>query len=106
VALQDARWSEAAMHLRRAIALGVNEKLLHGRLGVALLFSGDAAGALRELDAEAHESPPWPEIPLRRGQALQALGRRDEARRAYEQASALAPTAAEARDSLAALRGR
>jgi hypothetical protein len=104
VALQDGRYTDAATHVRRAIELEVDEKLLHGRLGIALLHSGDAAGALRELETEARLDPQWPEYPFLRGQALQALGRIREARVAYALASSRGSAAA--RDSLHALRSR
>jgi hypothetical protein len=105
LALQDARWVDAEEDLRQAIRLETNEKFLHGRLGIALLQTGDPAGALREFDAEARLDPRWPEHALRRGQALQAMGRVADARAAYERASTIALTSAEARDSLAAQRG-
>ncbi len=106
LALQDGRWADAARHLRQAMRFETGEEVLHGRLGLALLFGGDPAGALREFEREARANPGWDEYPLRRGQALQALGRPAEARVAYERASAIPFSAAEARDSLAALPGR
>jgi predicted negative regulator of RcsB-dependent stress response len=48
----------------------------------------------------------WPERDLRFGTALAALGRREEARRAYERSLARQPALTEARDSLEALSRR
>lgn len=106
LALQDARWAEAAEHIRHAMRFDTGEEVLHGRLGLALLHGGDPAGALREFEREHRVNRDWDEYPLRRGQALQALGRLAEARAAYERASAIPFSAAEARDSLATLRRR
>jgi tetratricopeptide (TPR) repeat protein len=104
LALQDGRWADAAQHLRRAIALETGEKLMHGRLGLALLPGGEPAGALAEFEAEHRADPKWDEYDLRRGQALEALGRREEAREAYQRALLQPATSSEARDSLTALR--
>lgn len=104
LALQDGRWADAARHLRRAIALEAGEKLMHGRLGLALLPGGEPAGALAEFEAEHRADPKWDEYDLRRGQALEALGRREEAREAYQRALLQPATSSEARDSLTALR--
>jgi hypothetical protein len=106
LALQDARWAEAAEHLRQAMRFETGEELLHGRLGLALLHGGDPAGALREFEREHRANRDWDEYALRRAQALQGLGRLDEARAEYERAERILFTAAEARDSLAALGGR
>lgn len=106
LALQEGRWSAAVADLREAMRQRANESFLHGRLGIALLHAGDAAGALREFDAEARDDPLWPEHALRRAQSLQAMGRFAEARAAYKRASAIAMTSAEARDSLAAFERR
>jgi hypothetical protein len=100
LALQDGRWSDAASHLREAMRFETGEKFLRARLGFALLGAGDAAGALREFEAEARADRSWREADLRRAQALQILGRLDEARSAYERAASEPATSAEARDSL------
>lgn len=106
IALQEGAWTEAATLLRRAIQLQVSERLLHGRLGLALLFGGDAPAALREFDLEARMNREWDEYDLRRAQALQTMGRIAESRAAYERAASSPATADEARDSLAVLGGR
>jgi len=103
VALQEGRWTEAASHLRRTIALHVKEELVHARLGFALLMAGEPAEALAEFEAEHRTDPKWDEYDLRRAQALQALGRLGDARVAYARALAQPATHTEARDSLSSL---
>jgi Ca-activated chloride channel family protein len=56
------------------------------REGNEKLLSGDAAGALERYQAAEQEAGPHPEIDFDRGDALQALGRHDEARQAWQRA--------------------
>lgn len=103
VALQDGEWRKAADHMREAIRQNAAEQHLHGRLGVALLESGEYAEALAALDAQARQKQEWPEGHLFRARTLQALGRLQESRSAYEKAAQVPWTSQEARDSLAVL---
>jgi tetratricopeptide (TPR) repeat protein len=79
---------------------------LHERIGTAWLMEHRPREALAEFEAEKRAASPSPVADLRMGQALQALGRLEQAREAYRRALAFEPGAAEARDSLAALGGR
>ena len=56
------------------------------------------------LRALRRANPKWDAADLREGSALARLGRRDEARKAYERSLARHPELTEARDSLEALR--
>jgi TolB-like protein/tetratricopeptide (TPR) repeat protein len=50
------RWDQAIASLRPALALSPGFSSAHETLGLALLFKGDIAGALLEMQAEADES--------------------------------------------------
>ncbi|MDI1252209.1 tetratricopeptide repeat protein [Thermomonas sp.] len=50
------RWDQAIASLRMALALSPGFSSAHETLGLALLFKGDTAGALLEMQAEADES--------------------------------------------------
>jgi len=106
LALLEARWADAATHFAEAARQQPAEGELRERMGLALLHGGDAAGALAAFRATRNLRPNWPEGDLRMGQALAALGRRDEARRAYERSLARHPELSEARDSLARIGAR
>jgi predicted Zn-dependent protease len=72
-------------------------------LGVALLRSGEAAAALGELDAAASLAAGGADAALEtlRGLALEALGRKGEAKTAFEAALRREPERQDARDGLA-----
>ena len=72
-------------------------------LGVALFRSGEAAAALGELDAAAALAPGGADAALetQRGFALEALGRKGEAKAAFEAALRREPERKDARDGLA-----
>jgi hypothetical protein len=106
IAIEEGRWKDAAIHLRRAIALKAGEEFVHGRLGYALRMGGDPGTALAEFETEHRANPKWEDYDLSRALALQALGRLDAARAAYQRALKQPATSGEARDSLAALRVR
>lgn len=90
------RTREAAEALQAAAA--IDEEHAYGavlmRLAQARLAIGDAQGALEALERRDRNHGPAPESAYRRGQALKALGRRDEARVSYREASKLAGSAA------------
>lgn len=95
-----ARYADARAHYAEAARQQPLELELHERLGLALLYSGDPAGALQAFRAERRLRPAWPEADFREGQALAALGRSAEARAAWERSVARHPELAEAADSL------
>ena len=106
LALLEARWGDAREQFGEAVRQQPLLGDLHERLGLALLYGGDAAGALAAFTVERRVRPSWPEADLRMGQALAALGRRAQARRAYERSLARHPELSEARDSLESLTRR
>ena len=52
VCFEMRRYAEAVVHWRRALAAGSQNGLIHAGLGQALFFTGDFAGAARELGAQ------------------------------------------------------
>ncbi|MEY3292387.1 MAG: hypothetical protein RJB12_158, partial [Pseudomonadota bacterium] len=52
-----------------------------------LMARGDEAGAIRKYRAAADRAPGWGALHLAWGRALEAQGRRDQAREKYEQAA-------------------
>ncbi len=106
LAMIEERWAEAGAHYDEAVRQQPLEAQLLERQGLARLYSGDAAGALTSFRALHRQQPRWVEADLRMGQALAALGRRDEARRAWERSLERHPELGEARDSLERLRAR
>ena len=101
--LLDGRYDAARARYAEAVRQQPLESGVHERLGTAQLLTGHAAEALTAFRDERGLSPAWPEADLREGQALAALGRMAEARRAYERSLKRVPALTEARDSLAAL---
>lgn len=91
-----ARPREAAEALQAAAA--IDEEHAYGtvlmRLAQARLACGDAAGAIEALERRDRNHGPDSESAYRRGLALKALGKRDEARASFREASILAGTAA------------
>ncbi len=55
--------------------------------GDALMARGDERGAIRKYRAAADRAPNWGGLHLAWGRALEALGRRDEAREKYTEAA-------------------
>lgn len=69
------RWDEAVATGRAALAQAPGLPVVHCIVGQGLLFRGDAAGALAELEAEPNEAYRLSALPM----ALHALGRQAEA---------------------------
>lgn len=70
------QWTPSIVNARRALGLNPEYAGMHARIGVAMLLGmGDAAGALKEIQAEKDEFYRSTSIPL----ALDALGRKAEA---------------------------
>lgn len=90
------RHAEATAALERAAAL--DEEHAYGGVQLALSAArgaaGDRAGVLAALAVFERNHGPSPESACRRGLALRAAGRRDEARAAFAEVSALAQRAA------------
>jgi len=86
------RWEEAAADL--ASVVGQDEEYAYGqammRLAEVRSLLGRDEEALGALDVVARNHGPSPEEAYRRGVALKALGRRDEARASFERVHALA----------------
>jgi tetratricopeptide (TPR) repeat protein len=106
VELTEGRMDSALVHAREAARLLPLEPGVQDLLGLAAYHSDDPATALAAWRREARNVEHWPERDLRFGTALAALGRREEARRAYERSLARQPALTEARDSLEALSRR
>lgn len=94
------RFAEARGHYEEAVRQQPLEREIRARLGLARLYSGDAAGALEAFREERRRFPDWAEADLREGQALAALGRMSEARKLWERSVAKHPQIKEAADSL------
>ena len=101
--LMDARWADARRRVGAALRLEPGLYRAHERIGLAWLMEGRPHEALAEFEAERRAPGHTPLVELRLGQALQALGRREEARLAYTRALAVPASEADARDSLAAI---
>lgn len=90
--LRSGRAREALAPLEAAAA--VEPEHAYGAVQLALadarLRSGDAAGALAALELFERNHGASPESAYRRGQALRALGRRDQARASFREVAALA----------------
>ncbi len=100
LAMIEGRYPEASEHYAQAVRQQPLEVEVRERLGLARLHTGDASGALAAFRAERRVRKDWPEADLREGQALAAMGRRDEARRAWQRSLDRHPEIREARDSL------
>ncbi len=94
------RWGEAIAEYERVVAARPRDARFVNDLGCARLSAGDAAGAERDLRNASRLDPEWGAVWYNLGLALDALGRGDEARRAYERALELEPGLAPARARL------
>ena len=94
------RIDDARSHLAHALTADPRASTAHERLGLIALRAGDPRAALREFDAEARIGEGSGELDLHRGQALEALGRRADAAKAYRRQLSKAPEDREARESL------
>ncbi len=93
-------WAEAVVEYERVVQARPQDTVFLNDLGCARLSSGDAAGAERDLRRVVARRPDWGVGWYNLGLALDALGRADEARRAYEQALEVTPGLAPAQKQL------
>ena len=63
--------------------------------GDALMAQGDEAGVIRKYRAAADRAPQWRALHLALGRALEAQGRRDQARETYTEAARMDLSAAD-----------
>jgi tetratricopeptide (TPR) repeat protein len=91
LALADRRWDEALAQIDRVLELDPRDAPAHLNRAAALRETGDAAGALAELDAVARVFADVPLYHRNRGRVLEDLGEDDRAVAAYREALALAP---------------
>jgi tetratricopeptide (TPR) repeat protein len=103
-AAAQAKFREAATHLRRATELKPAHGQAHLVLGRCLERSGDAAGALAEFRVAVQCHPEIFDFQLALGEALAATGEGKEAVRHLEQARRLAPADPRPPAALARLR--
>jgi predicted Zn-dependent protease len=87
------RLDEAEVWLRRAYRMAAEDGFVIDSLGWLLFRQGKAAAGLRLLERADRASPGDPEILRHLGDVRRALGRVDEARRAYQAALAAHPSA-------------
>ncbi len=102
VAFAEGRWADARRLLVEARTTDATLPGLSERLGLAAFYAGHPDSALIDYRREAHDAPGSKTVDFRMGQAYALLGRRGEARAAYERALKADPSNREARDSLAA----
>lgn len=101
----SADWrQEAVGHYKRTLELAPDKVEAYLRLGVLLLGSDDANGALAQLKAGAKINGHIPEMYYQMGRAYEALGRPQAAIKAYERSLDLAPNYTQAQTRLKALR--
>jgi hypothetical protein len=100
LAMIEGDYDRARAHYDEAVRQQPLEAQLLERQGLARLHAGDPAAALVSFRERARRGAPWPEADLRIGEALAALGRREEARRAWQRSIARHPEVTAARDSL------
>lgn len=82
---------EAADEYERALALCPSFADLRTRRAAVLRAMGEQEAALRELDVAVLHAPDYARAHASRGLSLLSLGRKDEARKAWERALALEP---------------
>jgi hypothetical protein len=104
VAFAEGRWADARRLLVEARATDPSLPGLSERLGLAAFYGGHPDSALIDYRREAHDAPGSKTVDFRMGQAYALLGKRAEARAAYERALKADPANVEARDSLAMTR--
>jgi tetratricopeptide (TPR) repeat protein len=100
--LEKGRTDEALEHYREALELNPDLNDLYAPTATLLARKGDFAEAVR-LYEEAVQRRPTPAAHFNLALTLERMGRRDEARRHYEQALALDPGLEPARQRLRAL---
>jgi predicted Zn-dependent protease len=86
---------QAAIEAGKALELNAQLPLAHQLLGESALAGGDAAGAIRELEAERKINPLYGEVYGRLGDAYLRSGRYDDAQQTLNRAVLLEPYATE-----------
>lgn len=82
---RNLRLAEAEQLIVKALALAPNDPFIIDSMGWVLFRKGDAAGALPQLQ-RAFSIRPDPEIAAHLGEVLWVLGRREEAKRIWDEA--------------------
>jgi stress-induced-phosphoprotein 1 len=91
-ALQAGNFDEAIKAYSDAIAIDPNDHVFYSNRSAAYLSKGDAENALADGMKCIEINPSWPKGYTRKGAALHALKRYDEAKNVYEQGLQIAPT--------------
>ncbi|CAM9820491.1 unnamed protein product, partial [Phaeothamnion confervicola] len=99
-ALQAKNFDEAVAMYTRAIELDGSNHVFFSNRSAAFLSRGDAGGALADAEKCIDISPGWAKGFTRKGAALHALKRYDDAAAAYRAGLALAPADAGLKDGL------
>ncbi len=87
---RNQRLAEAAELIEKALKLSPNDPFIIDSMGWVLFRKGDNAGALNQLQ-RAYAIRPDPEIAAHLGEVLWVLGRRDEARKTWQDAAKAHP---------------
>lgn len=87
---RNTRLPEAEALIKKALALAPEDAFIIDSLGWVLFRKGDAAGALTQLQ-RAYAMRPDPEIAAHLGEALWVLGRRDDAKKIWQDAAKANP---------------
>ena len=90
LAERNQRLAEAEQLIFKALQLSPDDPFIIDSMGWVLYRKGDPAGALSHLQ-RAHSIRPDPEIAAHLGEVLWVLGRRDEARRTWQEAAQVHP---------------
>ncbi len=104
--LEAGKEAAALADAQRAAASPQGERIFHVQAltGRVFLKARRYQEALDRLDRAAHLLPDQAQVELLRGRALEGLGRRDEARKAYRRVKELAPDSQLAREADSRLR--
>eukprot|EP01138_Halocafeteria_seosinensis_P014815 gb/GECG01015123.1/.p1 GENE.gb/GECG01015123.1/~~gb/GECG01015123.1/.p1 ORF type:complete len:579 (+),score=129.83 gb/GECG01015123.1/:1-1737(+) len=84
-ALQEQRFDEAIAHYNKAIELDPSQHVFFSNRSAAYLSKGDAQNAFEDANKCVEIQPNWPKGYSRKGAALHALGRYDEAITTYDE---------------------
>jgi tetratricopeptide (TPR) repeat protein len=98
--LEKGMIKEASMELKRALTLNSDLYMARVDLVRALLAAGEPAGALTEVEAVLAEHPSFADALCLKGETVLMLGNREAARELFEEALALNPHFARAREAL------
>jgi tetratricopeptide (TPR) repeat protein len=96
--------AEALVEVERLLAVDPGEAAYRNLLAACLALTGDFDRAIETYDGLLAQFPKQPRIWLNQGHAMRAVGRREDARKAYRRAIALAPGFGDAYWSLANLK--